>query len=364
MEQSFRSAVFQLCKKYENNPKANEIRELIHYISVVTRSAEEENDTFDLPPHGDFAYIASHHNIQFLGYLITDESVDEYNKQAPFHLTGLDEDERRIIETGHKTIISFIDACLAELKDKHPQAYMMVNPYYAYKSPKLKAEAESLFSDDELSNCVEAFKRSKPYRKIVENDTLYILDSVSKDNLLVLASVIEKQFRQDYSELSEETQEMLLKLNTSNPKIPDLVLAYCVYCYSLQRALSNAVQLLFEALLGKPFVVLNNDNIIDYEHRRGDLVYERYTILSQDMFFSNPDIGSVVLLSCDVTPGTNIKEFGCVYSETISFSQEFGSSIKVSFVTVDDDLNPIHLATDYIINSRLGRMPVKLDKGK
>ena len=70
MEHSFRSEVFQLCKKCENHPKSKEIRALIHNISVVVNKNKEGIP--GKPSHGDFAYISSQQNAQFLGYLITD----------------------------------------------------------------------------------------------------------------------------------------------------------------------------------------------------------------------------------------------------------------------------------------------------
>lgn len=362
MEQNFRSAVFQLCKKCENHPKSKEIRELIHDISVVVTKNEEGIP--GRPSHGDLAYISSQQNVQFLGYLITDESIDEINKQSPFYATPLDENERHILEMAYKTLCAFIEACISEIKEKYPRSYMLINPYFQYRKPLLKTDATSIFEDDAFKECAKAFKKGKVYRKLIENDTLYVLDSLPQDHLHALSSAIDKQFKQDYSSVSKETEDMILKFDTKSLTLPDLVLLYCVYCYALQSALLKAVQLLFEAILGKEFVVLNNDNIININHIGKNRVYEKYIVLCQGAFWGLgfSKIGSIVLLDCDLGDNYHIKEFGTVYSETFSFAGEFGESTKFSFATVDEELNPLHIFTDYAMNSKLGHMPVKCDE--
>ena len=363
MEKDFRSTVFNLCKECKKHPSAQEIRELIHNISVVV--TEKEEDIPGSPPHGDFAYISSHHNVQFLGYLITDESIDEINKQAPFHVTSLDENERFIIEMAHKTLYAFIDKCISEIKAKHPKAYMLINPYFQYREPVYKTDASSIFDTDAFEECAKAFRKSKVYRKLIENDTLYVLDSVSKEYLQLLSTLINKEFKQDYSTVSKETEEMLMKFDKTSPTMPDILMLYCIYCHALQRSLFNAIQLLFEAILGKEFVVLNNDNIINIDQKGKDSVYEKYEVLCQGGFWgigTLSNIGSIVLLDCDLSDNYHLKRFGMVYSETFSFAGEFGESTKLSFATVDEELNPIHIVTDYAMNSTLGKVLIKYER--
>ena len=362
MKQNFRSAVFGLCKKCESHPKSKEIRELIHNMSVVVTKGD--SDIIPRPPHGDFSYISSHNRIQFLGYLITDESVDAINKQPPFQVTPLNNEERFTIEMAHKTIRSFIEVCLSELKISYPKAYTLVNPYFEYKEPTMRTDATAMFSDEELKDCVHAFKNCRIYRKLIENDTLCILEGISKEHLQALATVIDKQFKQDYSKVSEETVKMFMKMDTKQPTLPDLLMVYCIYCYALQKMLRNAVQLLFEAILGKKFVVLDNDNLIKIDNHEKNHVYDKFTVLCQDVFFSTgstSEVGSIVLFNCDMPSGYHIKEFGCVFSETISFAGEFGSTTRLSFVTVDEDLNPIHCVTDFALNSIIGTTSVKYE---
>ena len=159
MEQNFRSTVFGLCKKCDSHPKSKEIRELIHNMSVMV--SKEDDSTVPRPTHGDFSYISSHNRIQFLGYLITDESVDVINRQPPFQVTPLNSEERYIIEMAHRTISSFIEVCLSELKVLYPKAYTLINPYFEYKEPAMRTDATALFYNEELKDCVDAFKNCR-----------------------------------------------------------------------------------------------------------------------------------------------------------------------------------------------------------
>ncbi len=360
MTSDFRTAVFHLCKKCANNPKALEIRKLLHEISSSNGVSESNSQTMSKPLHGDLAYISSHNRIQFLGYLLTDESVESINNSPFFHVTPLNENERSLIETAHLSIDFFIRSCIEEIKLKYPTASILINPYINYKEPKISTASSSFLLDKDIEECVEAFKSSQVYKKIIENDTLCILQQAPGDTLKALNTLLDKQLMGDYSTIGNETKQMIDLIASGHVSMKELLIVYTVYCYALQKSLGNAVQMLFEAIIGEELIVLDNDSIINVYNERSDVVYERYTVLSQDVFDKHgfSSVGSVILLNCDISEGRHIKEFGKVFSETLSFNQEFGPTTKVSFVTVDKDLNPIHSLTDYIIRSKIGQIQV------
>ena len=120
MPSSFRTAVFNLCKKCETD--SLEIRDAIINISKSERVEEGNQQRNHEPSHGDLAYISSNKRIQFLGYLLTDESVDSINKTPPFHATHLSSNERQLIEMAHLTIRFFIESCLEVIRQKCPNA--------------------------------------------------------------------------------------------------------------------------------------------------------------------------------------------------------------------------------------------------
>ena len=56
--------------------------------------------------------------------------------------------------------------------------------------------------------------------------------------------------------------------------------------------------------------------------------------------------------------GIHIKEFGEMIAMTVDLIGEFGSSSKVTLITVDEELNPIHGYTDAVMKTKLGQSPV------
>ena len=64
-------------------------------------------------------------------------------------------------------------------------------------------------------------------------------------------------------------------------------------------------------------------------------------------------MGSVLLIDCDPSPDMHIHEFGMLVAETLNFAGEFGQTAKYSFVTVDEELIPIHHLTKSILQTGL-----------
>lgn len=361
MSTNFRTAVFNLCKKVSKCAETQKIKDLIHNLSVVVENSEDDPKVFKRPPHGDLAYIGAHQKIQFLGYLFADEAVDDINKKEPFLATALDEDEREIIEAAHKTIRLFLDECLAEVKRKYPKIAILVDPYSQYRKPMDRGNAKAFLSQIDLAECVEAFKQGKVYKKIITNEALYLFNGIKDPIVHQLVSAQNKQFSDDMDTVSKETEDFFKKLYT-NPHfgVADVLMLYTSYCYALRKSLELAVQMLYEAILGLDMPVMNNDNIINLANHQNNIVYEKYVVLTQEVMlgFAGSGVGSMALLTCDLSETNHIKEFGEMIAITVNLVGEFGSSSKVTMVTVDEELNPIHRYTDAIMETKLGQSPV------
>ena len=74
--------------------------------------------------------------------------------------------------------------------------------------------------------------------------------------------------------------------------------------------------------------------------------------------FAGSRVGSIALLTCNPTETHHIKEFAEMIAMTVNLMGEFGSSSKVTMITVDEDLNPIHRYTDSVMETKLGQSPV------
>ncbi len=105
---------------------------------------------------------------------------------------------------------------------------------------------------------------------------------------------------------------------------------------------------------------MNNDNIIDLVDHQNNIVYEKYVVFTQKVMlgFKGSGVGSMSLLTCDPSETNHIKEFSEMIAITVNLIGEFGSSSKVTIVTVDEELNPIYRYTDAIMETKLGQSPV------
>lgn len=362
MSVDFRSAVFHLCRKLTTNKEALFIQKTIHDISVVITTENEDPKVWKRPPHGDLAQIAAHNRLQFLGYLLADESVEDINKTPPFQATHLDNSERKVIERAHVTLQLFVSECTEDLKAKYPKAYLLIEPYGLFRKPQISSDAEPFLNSNDIKECVNAFKNGKLYKKLIENDAFQILENAGENMIKQLCVIQQKQFTDDFSVTTKETTDYVHRIQSGVEfNVPDILMTYSIFSYALRRSLVIATQMLFEAIIGHDMLVMNNDNIINIEGAKSDTVYEKYIILIQDALWGRTggDVGSIVLLSCSPSENYHIKEFGLVFALTVSFIGEFGDSSKLTIATVDEELNEIHLLTDFILSTKIGSIPVK-----
>ena len=357
----FRKAVFNLCKDCATRKESVTIRNLIHEMSVTKQKDIQDSKTIIKPAHGDFAYIAREQNAQFLGYILVDENAEKINTQPPFHITNLEIDERYIFEMAYKSIDFFISECLLDLTEKYPHSVSILHPYNHFILPKMKTDSSSFLTKDDIGECVTAFKQGKLYKKLMSSEALVMLENVPQQTLQGLSFAIERQLSQDLLSVTDETKNYLLRVSSHTDYTPPEILnAYVFFCYALRNSLCFAIQMLYESIIGCEMVVLNNDNLINIENHENDMVYEKYKVLSQDIYFDigGSRVGSIALLDCDPSQFKHIKEFGIIHAITMNLAGEFGNSSRLTIITVDEELNSIHRMTELLLSSQIGKIPI------
>lgn len=102
-------------------------------------------------------------------------------------------------------------------------------------------------------------------------------------------------------------------------------------------------------------IVLNDNNIINIENAQSNSIYEVMTVLVDGILirWSTELPGDVVLIDCNPSDNHHIHEFGIIRSATISFNSETGQTTKLSFVTIDENMNILHNLTDAIIKAEI-----------
>ena len=205
--------------------------------------------------------------------------------------------------------------------------------------------AKSLLSDDELNSAVAAFKNGIAYKTLMEANFTKLFCRIDDNSMRALFGVVEKEIDQSLGEdVTKDLRDFSFKLDSQLKNITDVMFAFSILMLALKMSLKLSCRLLYRAMCGIELFVLNNDNIIKIERRVRTTVSEFYKVFSQkvQVDYSGSEMGSLLLIDCDLPYDKHIHEFGMLVSETVNLVGEFGSSAKYSFVTVDENLICIH----------------------
>lgn len=358
MPTAFRHEVFTLCKKLQKNECAQSVGLLIRDLSISVKS--KETGMMIKNRHGDFAQIAQHSNSEFHGYLFLDDNVDTIEIPKFFKAEHLSNDERILIERGHKTLTRFIDLCLSDIAHESNAVAESMNPYFLYKMVNVSEMAEPLISDEELLPAVSAFKNGTVYKALMAADFTKLFKKVDITAMRVLVGTIEKEVNQSLGEdIAKDLKDFSLRLNSKLNNITDVMFAFSILMFSLKESLKLSCRLLYRAICGVELFVLNGDNIINIEKITSNTVCQFYKVFAQDLPFdyTGSEMGSILLIDCDPPYGSHIHEFGMIVSETLNLSGEFGQTTKYSFVIVNEEMIHIHQLTKEVL--RIGLPTVR-----
>lgn len=355
---NFRKEIFELCNKLLKEDAAQEIKQLIYKMSVSKESVDTGETEKNI--HGDFAQVAKHSNNEFHGYLFLDDNIGLINLPNFFTVEHLSTDERVLIEKGHKTLTRFVELCLSDISDKSSAIGEWMNPYSNYKPVNISTESHSLLSDDIFRPAVEAFKNGKIYKSLVVTDFTHLFEKIEKEQLRLLFGSVEQEISQSLGEdVAKDLKDFTLRLNSKYSNNNEAILAIIILIVALKSSLSLACHVLYRAICGVDLFLLNNDNIISIEKNISTVLCQFYKVFSQDFMidYSGSEIGSILLLDCDLPYDKHLHEFGMLISQTLNLGGEFGESAKYSFVTVNEEMVCIHHLTDEII--RIGIPVIK-----
>jgi hypothetical protein len=348
---NFRSEVFKLCRVIEKKIETKEIRNLIHDLSVhVEKKNSNRDDAEIFPNRSDFGYVSKHFSNQFYGFLYTDKNIESYIEMFP-KIEHLEEKEKKIIAQGHATIMALVDGCLQDITENYPTLYDAINPYSKYKCIETISE-ESILSEDELKNAIKAFKNSKVYQKLLSTQIIDIFKDIPPEQIKMLLGVMDRDIiRTPLDIVPEDIRNFTIRILHKVKDVTDVMMAEAILVLALRESLAVACQLLFVALAGEDLIILNNDNIINIENNYSNSIYEVMTVLVESILirYSTELVGDILLIDCDPNANHHIHEFGVIRSSTISFNIETGQTTKVSFVTIDEDMNLLHNLTDQIL---------------
>ncbi len=350
---NFRSEIFQLCKNLVDKKETEEIKNLILNLCVHRQTEDASADVYAFPNKSDFGYVSKHSNNQFYGFLYTDENIETYKELFP-KIKHLEDNEKKIISRGHATLMSLVNGCLLDVKKTYPSLYNAINPYSKYKQIKALSE-NSFLSEDELSQAITAFKNSKLYKKIFSSQIVDMFEALPAAKMNLLLGVMERDILQaPLDVVPDDIRDFSMRILNKVKDIQDVLFSEAILVLAMRESLFSACQLLYIALTGEKQIVLNNDNIISIEKSQSNSLYKMMTVLVDDILirYSTELPGEILLIDCDPAENYHIHEFGVIRSVTISFAKETGQTTKVSFVTIDEEMNSLHMLTDTVIKAK------------
>lgn len=350
MPTNFRSEVFGLCRKLQRAENSQKIGKMIRNMSVVNNSKEAKEKKRH--SRNDFAYFAKHTNTEFHGFLFLDDNIEKIDLPSLFKIEKLSSKERVLIERGHKTLTRFIELCLSEIALESSETADLMNPYSFYKEVTISENVSALLSDEELMPAVSAFKNGRNYKAFVDANIINLFEEVDVNDMQWFISILEKEIKQSLGEeVSNDILDFSMKLHSKLGNVSDVMFAYTILMLALKASLKISCRLLYRAIYGVGLFVLNNDNIINIEKNISTVVSDFYKIFAQGtcIDLSGNEMGSILLIDCDISPDIHLHEFGMIIAKTLNFAGEFGETEKYSVVTVDEQLIPIHRLVDEVL---------------
>ena len=362
MSTNFRGEVFKLCKKLKDDNASKQIRDLVYEMSVT----KENKKTGEIikNSHGDFMQLAKSHNYQFMDYLFVDDNADEFKLPAFMSIGHLTSEERLLIESGHRTLMRFIELCLTDISKKSKLIANAISPYFLHKDVNVSAESEAILDDCEYESVVKAFKNGKVYKALINSNISLMFKNIDLNLMRTLMDKMNKDIQRSYcDDLSSDLKRFYKRFSNSVEDGSDIIYEYIMLMHSLKESLAIACQLMYGAIFANNLIVLDNDNLISIEKHNSSYLCSYYKVFVQGAFFniSGSIVGDVILLNCIDSEDRQIHDFGMVISTTVNLIGEYGKTSKILFVIIDAEMNPIHNITNTIIEHGLPKV-VKLPK--
>ena len=340
---SFRSEIFNLCNTLSAMDQFSDLRNTMASLRI---SSSETN--YD--PKTDVCINGIHLLSEFYGILLAFQYKLCSFPSVETSRIALSDNEYRNITFGHYYISHFIEMCLADIKHQNSIIGKMMSPYSFFKP----IEDIPTFSIDSsiFENAVKAYKNSTVYRSLIDSQALVAFNGVPEDTIRMLFNTLYREIiRVPTDKVPKEILSLKLREQSflPNQRInPIDALQLTSYkLLALREMLSIAASIIYDAILGRDLIVIDENCLITVENNSSNAIYSYKTILIQGGLTCpfNDILNTVFLLNIN-NNRAKIHDFGRAYSSTFSFANENGDTTKLSYFVLDEELNPISNLTN------------------
>jgi hypothetical protein len=255
------------------------------------------------------------------------------------HIEPLADEERALLVHAHDDIVRLNEECLLPLESRIPQCKKAVDPYVRIGYRPMSGGTGSRLLPQ---NAIEAMGVSFSAHHGLE----VALDSVSP----AMRTITEEEYSRSVFDMRQalqkegvfKTPEDLSALLFAQGKdsAERTIARHVMALACIQASLSVLDQLLYQAILSTKLPTLDQNNIIDVEQHMETPASRGLSLLYQPGGrLGHVDIGELVLVD-GRSIGCSIGQLWQVEALSLHFSQEFGSSARLTLREIDEDLNP------------------------
>ena len=327
---SFRDTVFKIIKKIKLDSKRKNICQLFN--SVIKKNKDSFNS---------IVYVAQRQNAQFASFLAIDDNRDKLNHDDnPFKISPLPKNLRQVFEDAHNDVVLFNNACFKFIDQDIESCRQALDPYRHLKfkfNPKRKLSG--LLKEEYLEQMSKEFKKTKPVQNLLKK-SVKGLDNINSVNLAEVTFEIRKKILETgVSNVPQDIIDLLL----SQRKEPQIIWGRLILdIISILSMIEICDQLIYQAVFDDNLPILNENNIIYLDSITDHVLGRGIAVECQpnsNIFFNT--LNKVIQVNFKIKE-RKFHDFCRVEEETISFSQDYGNSIKMKLRYLDDELNPFY----------------------
>lgn len=332
----------------------NNLCKVIQKLPIREKLQNIFNDLISSGRDISLGSIATHLNRQFLGYIIANYqahkqrvNVDQYQPESLIDL--LSTEEVNIFEEIHKHILR-INNNICSLESFLPNAQSSISPYSDYNFSLVASNPTKFMFEEMMDKAFEEMSKvlndlqiqfqNHPSIKVIQDciDQLSGTENINISEEDFIKTVINYRNAIIQDSLFNRTGNLELELFNRRDPLQFYMGRLLRSLIVLRDSISNIDQFIYQAIRYEKPLILNRDNVFEYNGMKqnwvGDIIYLRVQPIGKEVY-SKP--GEFVLVSLKLE---DLPKDGFYRIEQMNFtdSSDFGSSLIFGLRLIDENM--------------------------
>lgn len=340
---TFRDEVFEMAKLLSESEYSNKLRVMREEINAGKPKIGEKLNSKQL-----FFSTVKEEVTHFYGVLVLNGDIEKNEVNELFFKNSetFSNREKELYFQGHHLLIDIFSLLIKKL-DFLPFSYRFaLSPYAGLKEidSDYKIQTNRIFQLEDYKNLADSFAQMnlvEDIRKKIKKVDKRLYSLNYQEVIIMLEKIKDEITKFGFRDTSPTMQEISLKRINGNLSKEDENLDFFYTLYCLKESIRTALNTFFSSLIGRKMSVINEDNIIKITDNFSASVKKgRIFLLIDDYINLDPNIGNISLMTYkERYTNKKIHDFGIINAIEIKFDHEFGNTIKISNLLIDDCLN-------------------------